>query len=137
MYKSLLYFCFSLGLMFSTINWVSANPPSHEAWDALLKKYVSGTGKVNYKGLKTDKTKLEDYLKTLSNNAPEESWSKGEQMAFWINAYNAFTVKLIVDNYPLSSISKLHGGKPWDHKWIKIGAKTYSLNNLEDRKSVV
>ncbi len=81
MYKSLLYFCFSLGLMFSTINWVSANPPSHETWDALLKKYVSTTGKVNYKGLKTDKTKLEDYLKTLSNNAPEESWSKGEQMA--------------------------------------------------------
>ncbi len=132
MYKSLLYCCLSLGLMFSTINRVIATPPSHEAWDALLKKYVSATGKVNYKGLKTDKTKLEEYLKTLSGNAPEESWSKADQMAFWINAYNAFTIKLVVDNYPLSSINKLHGGKPWDHKWIKIGSKTYSLNNIEN-----
>ena len=132
MYKSLLFFCLSLGLLFSTVNRVIANPPSHEAWDALLKKYVSASGKVNYKGLKADKTKLEDYLKTLSGDAPEESWSKAEQMAFWINAYNAFTVKLIVDNYPLSSINKLHGGKPWDHKWIKIGTKTYSLNNIEN-----
>lgn len=109
-----------------------SNPPSHEAWDALLKKHVSATGKVNYKGFKADKSKLEDYLKTLSSNAPEESWSKAEEMAFWINAYNAFTIKLIVDNYPLSSINKLHGGKPWDQKWIKIGGKTYSLNNIEN-----
>lgn len=109
-----------------------SNSPSHEAWDALLKKYVSATGKVNYKGFKADKSKLEDYLKILSSNAPEESWSKAEEMAFWINAYNAFTIKLIVDNYPLSSINKLHGGKPWDQKWIKIGGKTYSLNNIEN-----
>ena len=53
-------------------------------------------------------------------------------MAFWINAYNAFTVKLIVDNYPVASITKLDGGKPWDRKWIKIGDKTYSLNNIEN-----
>ena len=45
---------------------------------------------------------------------------------------SAFTVKLIVDNYPLESITKLHGGKPWDHKWIKLGDKTYTLNNIEN-----
>jgi hypothetical protein len=128
MYKILL----SLLFLFGALSFVQANAPSHEAWDVLLKKYVSATGKVNYKGFKADKSKLEDYLKILSNNAPESSWSKEEQMAFWINTYNAFTIKLIVDNYPLSSIQKLHGGKPWDHKWIKIGAKTYSLNNIEN-----
>ncbi len=53
-------------------------------------------------------------------------------MAFWINAYNAFTVKLIVDNYPISSIMKLDNGKVWDRKWINIGGKTYSLNNIEN-----
>jgi len=53
-------------------------------------------------------------------------------MSYWINAYNAFTVKLIVDNYPLKSITKLENGKPWDKKWIKLGGKTYSLNNIEN-----
>jgi hypothetical protein len=115
-----------------TFTLLSATPPSHEAWDVLLKKHVSATGQVNYKGIKAEKSKLEDYLKTLSTNAPEESWSKAEQMAFWINAYNAFTVKLIVDNYPTSSITKVDAGKPWDQKWIKIGSKTYTLNNIEN-----
>lgn len=119
-------------MVFCTFNALFATLPSHETWDALLKKHVSTTGQVNYKGIKAEKSKLEDYLKTLSTNAPEESWSKAEQMAFWINAYNAFTIKLIVDNYPTSSITKLHAGKPWDQKWIKIGSKTYSLNNIEN-----
>lgn len=125
-------FCTLLFVVFCTFNALFATPPSHETWDALLKKHVSATGQVNYKGIKAEKSKLEDYLKTLSTNAPEESWSKAEQMAFWINAYNAFTIKLIVDNYPTSSITKLHAGKPWDQKWIKIGSKTYTLNNIEN-----
>lgn len=109
-----------------------AGPPSHDAWDKLLQQYVTTDGKVNYDGLKKDKAKLEAYLKTLETNAPQDSWSRGEKMAFWINAYNANTVKLIVDNYPVASITKLDGGKPWDVKRVKIGGKTYSLNNIEN-----
>lgn len=109
-----------------------AAPPSHDAWDKLLQQYVNAEGKVNYDGLKKDKAKLEAYLKALEANAPLDSWSKGEKMAFWINAYNAATVKLIVDNYPLASITKLDGGKTWDVKRVKIGGKTYSLNNIEN-----
>ncbi len=107
-------------------------PPSHESWDKLLRQYVSETGKVNYSGFKKDKAKLESYLDILQKNPPQNDWSRAEKMAFWINAYNAFTVKLIVDNYPISSIMKLDGGKPWDRKWINIGGKTYSLNNIEN-----
>jgi Protein of unknown function, DUF547 len=106
--------------------------PGHEIWDGLLKKYVSAAGKVNYKGFKSETAKLDEYLALLAKNHPESAWSKGDQMAYWINAYNAFTVKLILDNYPQSSITKLHGGKPWDVKWIKLGEKTYSLNNIEN-----
>ena len=54
-----------------------------------------------------------------------------KKMAYWINVYNAFTIKMIVDNYPVSSITKLHGGKPWDVKWIELGEKKYSLNEIE------
>lgn len=107
-------------------------PPSHETWNQLLSKYVSSTGKVNYSGIKNDIAKLDAYLSILKKNPPQDDWSRSEKMAFWINAYNAFTVKLIVDNYPVSSITSLHGGKPWDVKWIKIGGKTYSLNNIEN-----
>ena len=109
-----------------------AGAPSHAAWDALLSQYVSSTGKVNYGGLKGAQSKLESYLETLKNNPPAASWSRNEKMAFWINAYNAFTVKKILDNYPLASIQELSGGKVWDDKWINIGSKTYSLNQIEN-----
>lgn len=105
--------------------------PSHEAWDKLLQKYVSAEGKVNYKGFKEAKATLQQYLDSLSANPVQSNWTKAEKMAYWINAYNAFTVKMIVDNYPTSSIMKLHNGKAWDVKWIKIGDKTYTLNNIE------
>lgn len=105
---------------------------SHTAWDGLLRKYVSSTGKVNYKGLKADKN-FETYLKLLADNPIQSSWSRNKKMAYWINAYNAFTIKLIADNYPVSSITKLHGGKPWDHQWIQLGGKTYTLNDIEHK----
>ncbi|MBK6994734.1 MAG: DUF547 domain-containing protein [Lewinellaceae bacterium] len=65
-------------------------------------------------------------------NPVEESWTKEEKMAYWINAYNAFTLKLIVDNYPTKSILNFDGGKTWDVRRIKIGDKKYSLNNIEN-----
>lgn len=116
--------------------------PSHEIWNALLKKHVNNTGKVNYKGLLSDSAQLNKYLKLLSENSPnEKTWSDNEQKAYWINAYNAFTVKLILKYYPIKSIKDI-GSKiqipfvntPWDVKFIKIGKDTYDLNNIEHAK---
>lgn len=104
---------------------------SHQAWDKVLRKYVSATGKVNYKGMKAEEAELDAYLDHLENTPVQQDWSRAKKMAYWINAYNAFTVKLILKNYPVSSITKLEGGKPWDVKWIRLGDKTYSLNNIE------
>jgi Protein of unknown function, DUF547 len=104
----------------------------HDAFDAILKKYVSTSGKVNYKDLKENKADLEAYTKALSDNPPAEKAPKNERFAYWINAYNAFTLKMIADNYPLSSVTKLDGGKPWDVKRITIGGKKYSLNDIEN-----
>ncbi|MGB0862759.1 MAG: DUF547 domain-containing protein [Saprospiraceae bacterium] len=106
-------------------------PFSHDIWDGLLRKYVSGTGVVNYAGFKRDKAKLQQYLDLLADNSPTSSMSKNDQIAYWINAYNAFTVDLIVDNYPISSILKLDGGKTWYVKRITIGGKKYALNDIE------
>lgn len=113
---------------------------SHKIWDDLLKKHVDDNGWVNYKEFKKDTIRLHEYLELLKNNPPnEKKWSKEEQMAFWINAYNAFTVKLILDNYPLTSIKDIKKGIPfvntvWDIKFIKIGKNTYDLNNIEHSK---
>ena len=105
---------------------------SHQAFNNLLQKYVSNDGKVNYKGLKNDKAALETYITTLAKKIPDNTWSKNAALAYWINAYNAFTLKLIVDNYPVKSITNLSGGKPWDVKNIELAGKKYSLNNIEN-----
>ncbi|MCG8576475.1 MAG: DUF547 domain-containing protein [Flavobacteriales bacterium] len=109
---------------------------THGIWDELTKKYVTEEGKVNYKGFQKEEARLDEYLKVLSANHPDKSWNRNQRLAYWINAYNAFTVKLIVKNYPIKSIKELGGGiykvnTPWDIKFIKIGDKTYDLNNIE------
>ncbi len=118
---------------------VNTSPPpapkkptlSHAKWDQLAGKYISSRGKVDYAGIKQNKVLLNQYIAVLQNNPPQSNWSRNKTMAFWINAYNAFTVKLIVDNYPTTSITKLEGGDPWKKNWIKIGISTYSLNQIE------
>ncbi len=104
----------------------------HSIWHSLISQYVSSSGAVIYSGFQSKQAELDAYLNELSKNPPQSTWSRNEIMAYWINAYNAFTVKLIVDNMPIKSIRDLDGGKVWDRKWIKIGGKTYSLNNIEN-----
>ena len=111
-------------------------PVSHDIFDGLLKKYVDKNGNVNYIGLKKDQKILDSYLTLLSSNEPSASWSKDEQLAYWINAYNAFTISLVVKHYPVASIKEIRPGisfinSVWDIKFIKIGKETYDLNNLE------
>ena len=112
-------------------------PISHEAWTALLESHVSNSGEVDYGGFVQDSLKLNAYLNRLSKHHPnDKNWSSDERKAFWINAYNAFTVKLIVDNYPVESIKDLGGSiykvnTPWDIKFIEIEGLEYDLNNIE------
>jgi hypothetical protein len=104
---------------------------NHSAWNDLLKANVSNAGNVNYKGMKKSQTKLDSYLNELSSTTVDEKlWSKDEQLAFWINVYNAFTVKLIVNNYPTKSINNIT--KPWDTKFFKIGGVQMNLSHVEN-----
>jgi len=105
---------------------------SHSQWDALLKKHVTSDGKVNYDGFKTDIVKLDAYLKLIGDNEAKPGWSSNERKAFWINAYNAWTVKLVLERYPVNSINDVTA-KPWDKRFIKIGANTHTLNDIENK----
>jgi peroxiredoxin len=104
----------------------------HAAFEGILSKYVNADGRVNYKGLKKDKADLEAYIKALQADVPATDAAKNTRLAYWINAYNALTLKLIVDNYPLSKITDLDGGKTWDVKRFTFGGKKLSLNDIEN-----
>ena len=104
----------------------------HMVLDKLLQKHVSANGKVNYEGILSDKGQLTAYLQGLSGHPPKDDWSRPQKLAYWINAYNAFTIELILAHYPVKSIQDIAGGKPWDKKWIELGGTTYSLNQIEN-----
>jgi len=101
----------------------------HNVWNNLLQKHVSNQGNVNYKGFKTDHTALKNYIKSLSENTPTETWTKAEKMAYWINAYNALTIDLIVKHYPIKSIKDINN--PWEQRLWKLGDKWYNLEDIE------
>ena len=107
----------------------STQTMDHSKWTDILQAYVADNGKVNYKGLLNNRAVLNDYLNDLASNAPEDSWSIAEKKAYWINAYNAYTIQLILDNYPIESIKDLKN--PWGQQFIEIGGKTITLNTIE------
>lgn len=113
------------------VNFWAANaqPADHRQWTDVLQAYVSENGVVDYKGLQNNKSGLESYLKLLSANAPNDEWSIDAKKAYWINAYNAFTIQLILKNYPLKSIKDLK--RPWGLSFIKIDGGKIALNTIE------
>ncbi|MCF8258822.1 MAG: DUF547 domain-containing protein [Flavobacteriales bacterium] len=117
---------------------LGCKPPSHDAWTALLRAHVDTKGHVSYKGLKKDVDRLDAYLRTLSDCPPSKDWSRDERLAYWVNAYNAFTVKLIIDHYPVKSIKEIGPrlsvplvNSVWDIKFFKIGGVEMNLNHIE------
>ncbi len=115
----------------------NSKPVSHEIWDTLLQKHIDAEGWVDYPGFIQDSQLLNQYLDLLKSAHPnDQNWSRDEQLAYWINAYNAFTVQLIIRHYPVESIKDIKRGIPfvntvWDIKFISIEGHSYDLNNIE------
>lgn len=118
------------------INADASSPLNHMEWASILSKNVTLDGKVDYRGMSKNKAHLNTYLNNLSQNPPRPEWSQEEKLAYWLNAYNSFTVKLIMDHYPLKSIKEISDGlpminSPWDIKFFKIGGVDFDLNTIE------
>lgn len=128
-----------LALTSCKVNEVQSDskPVTHEIWNSLLQDHVNEQGWVDYNGFVQDSNRLNQYLDILNESHPNEKhWSREERLAYWINAYNAYTVKLIVDYYPTKSIRDIKNGIPfvnsvWDIKFIEIEGQKYDLNNIE------
>jgi len=102
----------------------------HSNFDALLKKHVDADGWVDYEGFNKDAASLDAYIDSLAA-APFVDLDRDEKLAFLINAYNAFTLRLILDHYPIKSIKDIPKAKRWDAKRWHIGKQTLSLNQIE------
>jgi hypothetical protein len=101
----------------------------YSTWDKLLKKYVDIDGNVDYKNLGKEIGLLNSYLKDQTKNPISEYDTNESKLVYYINLYNAATVKLILDNYPLGSIKDLKG--PWNRQVISIRDKKLSLGDIE------
>lgn len=115
----------------------------HSNWDRFLKTYVkddpSGLNKVDYAGVSVaDKKTLDDYVKTLAATSVLKL-SRAQQQSYWINLYNALTVKVVLDHFPVKSIRDidispgLFSSGPWGKKLIEIAGEQVSLDDIEHR----
>lgn len=106
------------------------NTSIHKRWDTILKEFVSSDGKVDYLGIK-GASDFDIYVDMLQDKTPEDSWSREKKLAYWINAYNALTVDLIIKNYPVKSIKDIDD--PWEQRLWKFGDKWLNLNDIEHK----
>lgn len=107
---------------------------THARFDAVLKAHVA-EGRVDYKALKAAPEELDAYLDELAAmpEAQFKAWPESSQIAFLVNLYNAATLKLIVDHYPVKSIKDIGSlfKGPWDQPVVRLFGQTITLNNLE------
>ena len=115
----------------------------NSAYAALLKAHVNEEGRVNYRALKADPARLDAYLRQIASVSPTAfaGWSDKQKIAFWINAYNACTLKAIIDHYPIegprfsrfpqSSIRQVPGA--WDRLKFTVLGQPMTLDAIEHK----
>ena len=120
--------------LFTASFTMASERPDHSILDRLLNEFVSSSGKVNYKGMKRKIDTLDKYLIELRNIAPASDWSRNEKKAYYINAYNAYTLKFVLVKYPVSSVKDISfsGKDVWNTRLVKLGAKSYTLQQVEN-----
>jgi Protein of unknown function, DUF547 len=115
----------------------------HSAFNSVLKVAVvpdsDGYNRVNYKALKGKSAGLKETLAQMQSAIPS-SFSKAEAKAFWINLYNAKTLDVVLDRYPVASIKKINlgggglfGSGPWSAKILSVEGQELSLDDIEHR----
>lgn len=107
----------------------------HADFDNVLKAYVSD-GKVNYTDLKKNRAQLDAYLAKLASihESTFVTWSEKERLAYLINLYNAATLQLVINHYPVRSIKRIRTffKGPWDQPVVSLFDKKITLKNLEN-----
>ncbi len=120
------------GGLITTGQQASASSIDYTQWEQVLNTFVSDDGFVNYESLKQQRGGLDSFINTQIKAADISQLGNDEQMAFWINAYNALTLQLIIDHYPLrfGGIRTINWGRPWDIKMTAAG-QSLTLGEIE------
>jgi Protein of unknown function, DUF547 len=105
----------------------------HSRLDALLRAHVDAEGLVDYAALGRESAALDAYVASLAS-APFEELGRDEKLALLINAYNAFTLRLILDHRPVASIKDIPSGKRWDDRRWTLAGETLSLDQIEHER---
>lgn len=125
----------AVGLRAAAPRVAGAFDHSHKTWSAVLARYVHD-GRVDYRGLDREgRPALDGYLQALQAAAPQEpAWTRQQRLAYWINAYNAYTVRLILDHYPVESIRSigLLPGAAFRTRFIPLGVDRRHGLSLDD-----
>lgn len=108
-----------------------AAPFDYSDYAAVLSKYVSDDGVVDYTGLKGDREALDRFNAALGEVSPAtyQAWSENDRLAFLINAYNSLTLVSIIDNHPVKSIKNISG--VWDRRTFPVVGQETTLNGIE------
>ncbi len=134
----------SVAEMFSAHSAGSATTVDHSAWNALLGRYVvvgsDGLNRVNYQKFKSEShAKLKAYVASMER-VDVAALNRPEQFSFWANLYNAKTIDIVLDHYPVKSIkdislgggfTALVTGGPWKAKVVKVAGQDLSLDDIE------
>ncbi len=117
---------------------VGAADFDHSPWDRVLKRFVTEESRVDYSSLKVDSNNLDGYVEQLAARSPVSHPSdfptRESQLAYWINAYNAFTMTSVIEHWPTKSVRDI-GFLPYSFFWrqkFTAGGKRYTLNNIEN-----
>ena len=102
----------------------------HTKFDELLKANVDGDGWVDYAAIQKDSAKLDEYIESIKT-AKMDDFGRDDRLAFLINSYNAFTIKLLTEKYPIASIKDIPAENRWDGVRWNLAGKTVSLNQIE------
>lgn len=128
-----------LGLLIS-LNAFAGFDHSHQKWDQVLKQYTVKQGSqvyFKYNELKKNEGALNSYVSQLESVSKDEfiSFNQNQKLAFWINAYNAYTIQIIIKHYPVKSIKDISSGwfssGPWKNEFINLLGNKMSLDNIE------
>jgi len=130
---------FAVALCFATLTLHSIAADfdqSSAIFDGVLKQYVKNAH-VDYAALKAHPQDMNRYLDQVAavSKTDFKKWSEPQQIAFLINAYNAYTLRLIIEHFPLKSIKDIGGWfrGPWDQPVVKLFGETINLNTLEHK----
>lgn len=119
-------------------------PPAYDDYRAALMAFVDADGLVDYTGLKDQRSYLDDFITTLEQMDPKayEAWSENDKIALWINAYNALTLRTVIDHYPINP-ARLNGSYPqnsirqipgeWDFNKVNVMGQTITLGYIETK----